>query len=254
MSERFIQGLKQAGTKIFLTVTEKDNIVPYNTQLKYACKLKEQGVPLQVEVLLRGGHTERFVETDVGKAFARIGVLLKHVMALVENRDFPEFPYSLTYYTANRKTGVMEPLTPVDEFIPFSVDAPYITARGMRFPIVCVGHSNTEYEFNIETASSQVLFAFTGVIPPDCTTTHWLEVPKDFPIGEYSYTLKIKKPGQNWVNIPSTMTPSGDLAILKVEAEEPNIGPWEAWEWCKAPKLAVDEVPREHTNWGLTEY
>jgi hypothetical protein len=66
--------------------------------------------------------------------------------------------------------------------------------------------------------------------------------------------LKIKKPGHNWINIPSNMTPSGDPAMLKVDAEEPNIGPWEAWEWCKAPKLAVDVVPREHTNWGFTEY
>lgn len=254
MSERFIQGLKDAGTRVFLTVTEKDNIVPYNTQVKYAQRLMKEGIPLQIEVLLRGGHTERFVDTVVGKAYVRIEKLLAHVLALVEDGSEPEFLNSLTYFAVNRATGDLDYLTPADGFVPFSVDGPYITAHGMRFPIVFVGHPETAYELKIETASGQLMGTFTGIIPADLTATHWFEVPADFPAGEYTYVLQIKKPGQNWSSILNTMTPSGDVATLTVEAEEPNIGPWQSWEWCTAPKLAVEEVPRANTNWGLTEY
>jgi hypothetical protein len=149
MSERFVQGLKNAGTRLFLTVTEKDNIVPYNTQLKYAFKLKEIGIPLQVEILLRGGHTERFVDTEIGKVYARVEELDKHVLALAEQRNLPEFPDSFTNYAANRSRGVMEKLTLEDDCIPFSVDAPYIIARGMRFPIIFTGHPETRYALTV---------------------------------------------------------------------------------------------------------
>ncbi len=254
MSERFVQGLKKAGTRVFLTVTEKDNIVPYSTQVKYAQRLIEADIPVQIEVLLRGGHTERFVDTVVGRTYARTDKLVAHVMALVEGQSAPEFPNSLAYYAVNRATGVMEPLSPVGNFVPFSVDVPYVTARGMRFPLVFVGHPETEYVLNIETTSGQTVATFTGVIPANFTTTHRFNVPTDLPTGEYTFVLKIKKPGQDWTSIPGTMTPSGDPATMTVEAEEPNIGPWEAWEWCTAPKLAVEDVPRANTNWGLTEY
>ncbi len=254
MSERFIQGLKAAGTRVFLTVTEKDNIVPYNTQFKYARRLMAEGIPLQVEVLLRGGHTERYADTALGKAYARTDKLLAHVMALVEDDSVPEFPNTLTYFAVNRATGALDNLTPADDFYPFSVDGPYITARGMRFPIVFVGHPGTAYTLKIETPSGRHMSTLTGVIPAAFTATHWLEVPMDCPTGEYIYILRIKKPGQDWKNIPDTMTPSGGVATLTVEAEEPNIGPWQAWEWCAAPKLDVEEVPRAGTNWGLSEY
>lgn len=254
MSERFVQGLKNAGTRVFLTVTEKDDIVPYNTQAKYAQKLMAEAIPLQIEVLLRGGHTERFVETAIGKAYARIDKLLAHVMALVEGRSAPEFPQKLTYYTVNRATGILEALALADGLTPFSVDVPYVTARGMRFPVVFVGHPGTAYKLILEAAPGQAVTTFSGVIPANLTTTHWFGVPADFPTGKYTFTLQIKKPGQDWISVPSTMTPSGDPATVTVEAEEPNICPWEAGEWCTAPKLAVEEVPRANTNWGLTEY
>jgi hypothetical protein len=254
MSERFIRGLKNAGTRVFLTVTEKDNIVPYNTQVKYAHKLIEEGVPVQTEVLLRGGHTERFVDTTIGRVYARIDKLMAHLMALVGKKSAPPFPTNLAYYAADRQTGAMEPLIPDDGLVPFSVDVPYITAVGMRFPIVFVGHPETEYELNIETAPGTSVARFSGAIPTDRTATHWFEVPADLVPGTYTYTLRIQKPGQTWISIPGTKTPSGDRATLTVEAQEPNIGPWDAWEWCKAPKLAAEAVPRLHTNWGLTEY
>ena len=256
MSNKFIQGLKNAGTRVFLTVTGSDNIVPYNTQLKYAYKLLASEIPVQIEILLRGGHTERFVETVIGRKYARIGALLAHVIPLVEGQGLPDFPTSLTYYAADRVTGVMQKLVPAEEMTPFSVDGPYVTARNMRFPLVFVGQPGTVYSLELKNAAGQPVDPFTGVIPAERTITHWYTVPAELPVGTYHYHLRIKKPGHDWIDIADTKTPSGDPAILKVEGEEPNIGPWEALEWCKAPKLAVTEdgVPRDNTNWGLTEY
>ena len=172
LSPRFIQGLKDAGTQVFLTVTEKDNIVPYNTQIKYAFKLMQSGVPTEVEVLLRGGHTERFVNTIIGKAYARIDKLITHVMAYVEGKQQPQVSSGMDLYAANRNTGVMEPLSPADNNLPFSVDVPYITARGMRFPLVFVGTPGTEYNLNLENDGGHLVALFDGVIPAEPHLLH----------------------------------------------------------------------------------
>jgi acetyl esterase/lipase len=232
MSKRFLHGLVKAGTRVFLTVTEKDNIVPYNTQIKYAMELQELGIPFQVEVLLRGGHTERLSNPEIDTTFVRRDILKKHIMALVDDGHLPEFTSKLSYYAVNRTTGILEKIVPADNFIPFSVDIPYVTTRGMRCPIVFVGQPGTEYALTLENAKGQPVTTFNGIVPEELTSTHWLTVSADFATGEYSAVLRIKKPGQDWHWIPNTLTPSGDPAIIKVEAEEPNIGPWEAWEWC----------------------
>lgn len=264
MGERFLQGLKRAGTRLFLTVTEKDDIVPYNTQAQYAQTLMDLGIPLHIEVLLRGGHTERMVDGAWGETFARRAELVDHVMALVEDGQLPASPtrfgaYSTNgagpvYYAANRSTGVMEPVTPDDGMAPFSLDVPYVTARGMRYPVVVTGHPGTAYVVTLTDAGGEAVVTRDGVIPPEQTTTYWVAVPENLPVGTYTYGLRIKKPGRDWVTIPETMTPSGDPATLRVDAEEPNIGPWETPAWCAAPKLDAEGVPRLNTNWGLTEY
>lgn len=254
MSPRLLQGLKNAGTRLFLTVTEKDNIVPYSTQIKYAMKLREEGIPVHIEVLLRGGHTERLVDPTVMSTYVRRAIFTSHVLAETAHEHQPDFPQKLTYYAVNRKTGMMEQLIPEDAMVPFSVDVPYRTARGMRFPIVSVGHPDTAYRLSINNTNGESGLTFRGIIPIDLTNTHWCQVPADFPIGRYTLQLEIKKPGYEWKTIPNTMTPSGDEAFIHFDAEEPNIGPWQAWEWCTAPKLKVEGVPRESTNWGLTEY
>jgi hypothetical protein len=253
MSDHFIRGLEKAGTRLFLTVTEKDNIVPYSTQLKYAHKLIDRGIPVKIEVLLRGGHTERFVNSEIDNAYARIDMLYSYTMALVENKPVFEYAPSFNTFAANRSTGVMDTLNLGINDTPFSLDAPYVTAVGTRFPIVFVGQPHTEYLLKVQNNNASPVI-IRGIIPGSRTSTHWVETSAVLSPGKYNYLLRIKKPGCEWTSIPSTMTPSGDPAVLYVHSEEPNITPWDAWEWCKAPILEAKEVQREHTNWGLTEF
>ena len=62
---------------------------------------------------------------------------------------------------------------------------------------------------------------------------------------DYTYSLRIRKPGQDWVTIPETNTPTGDVAVLRVEAEEPNLHVAEAQQWAAAPTIG-----QGGTNWG----
>ncbi len=249
MSARFIEGLKAAGTQLFVTVTAHDAIVPYSTQVKYGMRLLEEKVPVTFEVIARAGHNERKEWGLLGHGPVRFDKMIQQILPHVNAGEAPLPGPALTYYKRNRRTDEFESYIPEGGFFPFSVDTPYKTAPGMRFPVAFVGHPGTEYRLDFHNPDSVLVLSLQGIIPPDLEENQWVDVPPAYPAGDYSMTLQIKKPEGDWQTIPSTNTITGEEAIVRVESEEPNVNGWEARTWAGGPALASGG-----TSWGFSEY
>lgn len=119
----------------------------------------------------------------------------------------------------------------------------------MRAPVVFVGQPGTTFEVKLHDSTGQDALRLTGEIPVSHTQVIWVELPTDFPVGLYTYSLRIRKPQQDWITIPDTATPTGDRATLRVDACQPDLHAAEAFEWANPPRFEDGQ-----TNWGLSEY
>ena len=252
LAKLFVDGLKAARTELYMEVTGHDNIVPYIHQLQYAKRLLAEGVPVEVDVLIRGGHTSRNEDGAVGHQALRFNRLVSTLHAMVE----PGIPaYHVTpgmkFFRVNRQTGQFESFVPSGGFHPFTVELPYRAVRGERMVMVFAGHPQTAYQLEILDSANGQTARYEGTIDATMRAITWVDIGVDVPLGVYHYRLRIKKPGQlAFVEIPATNTPSGDLAVTYLEAAPPNVDAGGAQNWAMAPVVA--SFPS--TNWGISEY
>jgi len=249
ISPIFIEGLRRAGTEIYLVATEKDDIVPYSNHVAYGLRLLEQGLPVHADVLIRAGHTEHWADGATGHHPVRFNKMIEALFPDVGVEPAPPHEVGLDFYRLDRATGGFDSFVPSDGQFPFSMDAPAVTARGDRFPMVFVGQPDTAFRVGFVDAAGTEVFFFEGAIEAGMTATQWIEVPAEFPLGSYRYTLQITKPGMAPQLISDRATVTGDIATVDVEAELPMVTGAEAARWARAPWL-----PSGNTTWGLSEY
>lgn len=251
LAPTFIAGLKAAGTEVYLEIASHDNIVPYVHQLRYARRLIAEQIPVHVDVLIRAGHAHRSETSAYGTYPVRFGRLWE---ALVPQIDSAAAPYHVTpgidFYRVDRQSQALQSFSPSGVAYPFTVEFPYRTARGFPFPVVFVGEAQTRYTFSILDGQQTALYTTTGTIPASMGDIVWVDVGGGFPAGTYEVRLSIQKPGQAQVEISPYNTPSGDLAVVHLEASLPNVDGAGASNWAKAP--GVNGFGG--TNWGLSEY
>lgn len=250
-SPQFIEGLRKAGTKVSLVISSSDDIVPFSTQVVLGARLLAAGIPLQAEVLVRGGHTERHEAGLLGLQPVRFTKMVEALLPRISST--PEVPFESVVDYFRRIDNIddsFEAFTPERGNFPFSVDMPYRTARGDRFPLVFVGHPNTEFIFKFTDPAGKEVAALTGVIGSDFSFTQWVDVPAGFPVGSYGVSLSIRPKGiSEWKLIPSTATVGGENATVTVEEVFPKVGTDELKRWAKAS--SEEDLS---TTWSLSEY
>jgi len=250
LSDPFIKGLKAAGTQVYLEISSHDTIVPYAHQMAYAQRLIAEGIPVHVDVLIRGGHVHREESSPWGSHPVRFGRLLEALLPLVDPSVAPyNVPGGVDFYRVNRDSEELESFTLSDGMYPFTLELPYRAVHGSSFPMVFVGAAQTQYTLSIFNPAGQQVYTTLGTMPSKMYEIIWVEVGEHFPPATYSYRLWIKKPGQAQVEISPYNTPTADLAVTHVEASFPDVDGAGANTWASPPR-----VSGFGTNWGLSEY
>lgn len=249
----FINGLKAAGTHVYLEVGSHDFIVPYAHQVEYGAKLLAAEIPTHADVLIRGGHGAR---SEPGRVFSRVGLnrlwdALQTYLDPTQTGQRPSVAPGVDFYLVNRATHQIEAFARSDTAFPFTMEIPRYTSRGARFPIVLVGEIGTEWEVAILVPGESVPVLSTGTISSEWKSLLWVDVPADQPLGDHLVGLRIKKPGAaSFVTIPSTNTIDGTAAIINVVEVEPNVSGGSA-----GVATLAGQIPGfEGTNWGISEY
>ncbi|MBK6848330.1 MAG: hypothetical protein IPG96_12670 [Proteobacteria bacterium] len=259
LSERFLGALQRAGTQVYLQIGEHDNIVPYPHQARYATELRARGLPAQVEVVLRGGHTS--LRTNLGGGGPAFDYLERMVrdagLALADPAQSlaaapPAFIRpGIRFHRVRRGDGATELVSPAQGHYPFAIDLPWIVAAGTGFPVVAVGEPGTQYELaSTHVPTGAAAGTLTGTIAANHTHELWVDLPSTQPVGTYRWTLRIQRPGQGWQEIPSTATPTGALCTTEVIPSEPPLTGDAASAGAQPPTLPA----YPGTNWGLSEY
>jgi len=257
-SPRFVDRLKEEGTQLYLEIAGHDTI-PFVKQAEYARVLQTAGIPLHVDVLLRGGHTPRYVDDEPFITRLIWGALLSYIDP--GHEGMPTVAPGVDFYRVDRTRRQLERFDPSDGAFPFTMDAPYMAARGQRFPIVMVGEPGTRFDLKVlpEPGGIDPVLSMAGEIPSDSSTTvskiQWFEWPADAPVGTYFYSLRIRKPGKReWHVIESTNTPAGpnEPAVLIVIEEEPNLSGEQLAAMYRRTTPSLKGF--RTTIWGLSEY
>ena len=252
LAKLFIDGLKAAGTELYMEVTAHDNIVPYVHQLQYAKRLLAEGLPVEVDVLLRAGHVMRSEDGLVGHQSLRFNRLVSALHPMVE-KGIPAYHVTpgMKFFRVDRQTQQFESFVPSGGFHPFTVELPYRAVRGEPMVMVFAGHPGTAYQLDILDSANAQTAHYEGTLDATMRAITWVDIGMDVPLGVYHYRLQIKKPGQlGFVEIAATNTPSGDLAVTHLEAAPPNADAAGVVSWAMGPTVNGFAA----TNWGLSEY
>lgn len=257
LAPRYLDALQASGTQIFLSVGEHDFIVPYAHQVQLGLAFVQRGLPAQIEVLVRGGHD--FVRTGLGGATPPTVLHEKLFADIVDAIADPALDLAgpvptlvqkgVRYHRVDRQTGEAQVFAPAT--YPFAVDLPFYAVAGQSFPIVVVGAPGTQFTITPTFDATGVASAtFTGVIPDKMTTTLWVDLPANQPVGSYTWSANITLPDASTKAIPSTATTTGAPCTTTVIASEPAISASEASSAAAPPVLSH----HPNTNWGLSEY
>jgi hypothetical protein len=257
-SPRFVDRLEEEGTQLYLEIAGHDTI-PFVKQAEYARVMQAAGIPLHVDVLVRGGHTPRYVNGEPTITSKIWEALLTYIDPGSEGA--PSVAPGFDFYRVDRTRRELERFEPSDGMFPFTMDAPFMAARGQRFPIVMVGEPGTRFDMRVlpDPDAAEPVLSMTGEIPTGSATTvskiQWFEWPADAPVGTYYYALRIRKPGkQEWQEIESTNTPAGpdEPAVLKILEDEPNLSG--AQLAARYREMTPSLEGFRTTIWGLSEY
>lgn len=244
-SPAFLDGLQEAGTQVYLEVTGHDMIVPYHLQFIYGATIIDRSIPTEAHVVLRNGHM------TMGANYAF--VLDRAIGTLSDPSYDSESPTpmlitpSVHYWIPDRQSGEYTEIFP--QHYPFTFEGPYRVVTEQSFPLVFVGEQGTDYELIIKSNDTEV-WSLSGTIPDNAID---IVTINDFPLnpgGPYEYSLRIRKKGLEWEQVPSTNTPSGDPAELWIMDSEPVVDGQQAMSDFFAPTAPA--IPG--TNWGLSEF
>ncbi len=244
-ADAFIQGLKDAGTQVYLEITGHDYIIPYHLQALYAARLQEESIPLDLHRMLRQGHNGRgeslwqMLDQAVELLAAPLATATDPVPSLIEAGSHT--------WIVDRQSGAYQEIAPAQ--IPFNFEGPYQIAPGQSYPLVFVGAPGTKFELSFMAAEVAVR-VIADTLPASGVLLSWQSDPPAAAGGPYLYQLRIKKLGLAWETIPNTQTPSGGPAEFWVMAAEPNISGSEAAGQFSAPTAPAFAG----TNWGLSEF
>ncbi len=252
ISPVYLAGLKAAGTKVYLQLSSHDYVIPYAHEVEYGSKLIAAGIPVEADVLIRAGHAGR---TETDKTFGpaktnRIWAALQFDIDPKKVGKPVPFVPGIRYFRVNRSTLGLEAFTPVDGKFPFTLEAPRYLARGQRFPLVLVGEKATRWEVTL-TLPGGTPFLWSGTIGEEMKSVQWVDLLTTTPLGDYTYGLRIQKPGTTkWVTIPQTNTIDGSAASFTLVDVEPNLGGSQLRALIQAPTVGSFTG----TSWGLSEY
>jgi acetyl esterase/lipase len=250
ISSRFISGLLTAGTQLYLSVTGHDDIIPYAHQMEYAKALIAAGVPVEVDVLLRAGHADRYQIGPLGELPVKVNRVIAAVLPEISATPAYRVTTQINFFAVNRQSEQLEPIIPANGHHPFTVEYPYRTYRGERFAVVFYGEPGTEYSLVFTDQNQVGVWSGAGTLSSTGKRIEWIDIPSTFPVGRYFQRLSIRKPGAtSWQTIPSTNTPTGRGSEIIVEAAPANIGYGQAVGYYHAPTLSSFPA----TNWGLSE-
>jgi predicted esterase len=252
-SELFLEGLLEAGTQVHLEIGEHDDICPFAHQARYAATLWRLGVPVDVRVMVRGGHGHLQLPGHPPEH----EILVSDAVRLLTDPAFnPSGPVpeliepGFSYYRVDRASGQFEEFSPAGGLAPFSVDLPYIVARGQRVPVVAVGEPGTAWRVTYSHGGVSQL-VLEGVVGDLYYDTRFVDILPDFSALPFDCSLEIRRPGAAaWTPIPTTGTPTGNGCNVRVMEEEPPIDYGAAYGFFHAPTVTGHAA----TGWGLSEY
>ena len=247
-AESAIERMIAQGTKLYVDIGTADALAP-PPQIDFAERLLRLGAEAEVSISVRGGHGGRRLMA---------AKTVEAVHALLDGGQ-PSVDAGLHYFVFNRDTGSYDPLTlPAGEH-PFTMNAPYAMPVGLTTPLSFTGTPGTDYEARIEPPAGStvapLVIAGTIVTDPDTrSNTDWVTVPNGYPAGRYTYALRIRKPGEDWVTIDNTNTPAeaGTVATVEVIDALPNLS------GDSLASLIINQTPFHPlvlggTGWGISE-
>lgn len=191
-SDQFVSGLRDAQTQVVLSMGSHDEYIPYGQAVEYLFKLRAWGVPVEAEIIMRGGHETRPGFYDRARL-----AMLSYVMpgAPVAWRTAETGNGSIDYWRINRSNNQAEYFANASQIqFPFTLEVPRVMYGGMRIVMMVTGEPGTYYEVHTNVAPPIV-----GTIPNGAgnTTSHfaWAEAMTG-PGGVITYNVLIQKPGQ----------------------------------------------------------
>jgi len=105
LSESFLSSLKNQGTKVFLQVTGSDYICPHYQQVKYGNELLTRGVPSEIAVTVRSGHSVMEV-SDGGKLVPLYQLRAKEALEKIIDPAFPSILKTSCMHRKRHETSV----------------------------------------------------------------------------------------------------------------------------------------------------
>jgi hypothetical protein len=212
------------------------------------------GIPLQAVVSLKAGHSTLVSGLNANYSADWEQLLYEAVMQITLPGQLPSDEYpelidtgSWHFWRVNTSSQQMEAINPSGGY-PFTLEAPYKVAPGQRWPMVLVGEPGSGFEVTI-TDGGTTVWSNSGTLPASGIQVIWSDSPPGPAGREYSYNLRIQKPGGSWQTVANTNTPTGDAARMYVMESEPITGGSSAQAQFSPPRL-----PNRATNWGLSEY
>lgn len=218
-STRFIQGLKSAGTQVYLEIGSHDFIVPWIDQFRYAKVLDQYGIPNELRINYMAGHW---------RDNAAVEQILTRVLSQVATKTGGNY-FSIgakSYYRFDTATGSMRPVNkPM-----FTIEFPRKIVPGSGGQIIATGIPATKYKISFRYNGGDLIDAEQTL---DSEGKHvWdisgiddgtYQIEKLFiqepgrVMTELSINRKTTKYGNGFLKLEKTSTPftgtSGDLTV-----------------------------------------
>jgi hypothetical protein len=265
ISQSFINGLKNAQTQVALHLGTHDEFMPFGTQAEYLFRLKQEGVPVEAHIVVRGGHSPlNAVEPNPGQPpHSFYGKLRLAMLSYVQPgtpvswRMAVTGPQSVRYYAVNRTTNNADLFAYEGLELPFTLEVPRLLYVGMPIIGYVTGQPGTYFEVHTNAGN------FSGTIG---NTMTWVFSTQALSAGQIVYNhVYMKTPSMPaLVEIPAYTVPGVNYMTLTTDVLQgppPLVGNGTLWNQVKFPCLTYPSIPCMtrvpgfgETNWGMSQY
>jgi hypothetical protein len=258
ISEEFLRGTKDAGTRINLSIDTHDQFMPFANYIAYVNKAKSYGIPMRVRINYGGTHCGNMnMYDDLVDALARV------------NTGEETFSSEIEYYRPPRTLKELDekkfPRIDAGQQ-PVAIELPgYVIPNG-TFLYSVSGGSGVYFKLEVFKKNGTLpALNFSGRLPPMdpgarlhiSTYTERLYWPATVPVGSYYYKLSYSVDNIEWKYapyVPGNFLPVGQ-AGLTVMAEEPTAS---SADLCRKMPEVVKYIGcrdrRPERGWGLLSH
>jgi hypothetical protein len=208
-SSRFLMGLQESQTEVYLQIGSHDFIVPWIDQWRYALKLETMNIPLDLRINYGAGHFRDDIELE-----AQLSESLKKV-SQGQNQNLISRGRK-RFFRLNSQTKSLES-TPQRLF---TIEFPRRIYKGLPALLIAVGSPGTIYRINYTLDGQNPQSPFEQTLNASGESIVNLETLEGKQIE--IKTLEIKKNNEPWKMIPlsqSTTRLPNDRLLIDIQSE-----------------------------------